>query len=585
MKRSLSLLLSLALVLGLLLGCAPSGEDAAVLEPEPAELTEPAGLPDVQLLAEAALPHSGKEETLELEALNREADEDRLATYIEAVCGLTADQWEDAAVIRGLGASAFEIVVLRLGDEDAARELEPVLADYLAAREGAFAGYAPAEAEMAANGQVRREERTVGLFICPNPEGAAAAYHGETLPAPVEPEAVEEEPFQPPVDLSDLLRCVLIEAACPEWHDESLDGRWSDSSFPIGIWVEGLEEKYGFGAEQYERFVFSFWGAGAWSWMDIRDSGPYEVLILLAKSEEGAAELAESLKNYLTRRAEWYRAAGDEDAATLVDAGRTVSYSRYAALFVCDHPDEAVRMFPRAINSSDTIGYLDRDCERQAQHLEEAVEYDPDYPDRLRFDPPNKEDMSLYDTFAILAAWESGDPSALTRDDREIYDAAKTILAEIMRDGMTDLEKETAAYRWTVDNVNYDWSHMDALAETARRAYGPYGGLVNRVAVCLGYAATFQLLMDMSGAECITVVGACVRNTGDHAWNMVKLNGEWYCVDATWDANAREQLGEDHEWQYFNLTSDEMAAENHQWDYANTPEATATDRGGAAVLE
>lgn len=103
--------------------------------------------------------------------------------------------------------------------------------------------------------------------------------------------------------------------------------------------------------------------------MDIRDSGPYEVLILLAKSEEGAAELAESLKNYLTRRAEWYRAAGDEDAATLVDAGRTVSYSRYAALFVCDHPDEAVRMFPRAINSSDTVGYLDRDSERQTQHL------------------------------------------------------------------------------------------------------------------------------------------------------------------------------------------------------------------------
>lgn len=24
------------------------------------------------------------------------------------------------------------------------------------------------------------------------------------------------------------------------------------------------------------------------------------------------------------------------------------------------------------------------------------MEYDPDYPDRLRFDPPNKEDMSLY---------------------------------------------------------------------------------------------------------------------------------------------------------------------------------------------
>lgn len=33
-------------------------------------------------------------------------------------------------------------------------------------------------------------------------------------------------------------------------------------------------------------------------------------------------------------------------------------------------------------------------------------------------------------------------------------------------------------------------------------------------------------------------------------------------------------------WRYFNITSDEMA-KNHQWDYANTPEATAEDRGGA----
>ena len=66
---------------------------------------------------------------------------------------------------------------------------------------------------------------------------------------------------------------------------------------------------------------------------------------------------------------------------------------------------------------------------------------------------------------------------------------------------------------------------------------------------------------------------------------MVKLNGEWYCVDVTWDANGREQLGDIYEWQYFNLTSDEMAAENHQWDYNAVPEATAEDRGGAAVQE
>lgn len=151
-------------------------------------------------------------------------------------------------------------------------------------------------------------------------------------------------------------------------------------------------------------------------------------------------------------------------------------------------------------------------------------------------------------------------------------------------EAMTDLEMETAAYGWLVDNVNYDWTLQDALAETDRRSYGPYGGLVNRAAVCLGYAASFQLLMDMSGVECITVVGACFNSTGDHAWNMVKLNGEWYCVDVTWDDPVfsgnpvfypSQWLTERHH-KYFNVTSDYMRETDHQWDYDNTPEATAT---------
>ena len=69
----------------------------------------------------------------------------------------------------------------------------------------------------------------------------------------------------------------------------------------------------------------------------------------------------------------------------------------------------------------------------------------------------------------------------------------------------------------------------------------------------------------MSGVECLTVVGAAFNSTGDHAWNMVKLDGEWYCVDVTWDANGREQMGGSYEWRYLNLTSDEKG-KNHQWD-------------------
>ena len=56
---------------------------------------------------------------------------------------------------------------------------------------------------------------------------------------------------------------------------------------------------------------------------------------------------------------------------------------------------------------------------------------------------------------------------------------------------------------------------------------------------------------------------------------MVKLDGEWYCVDPTWnDTGDREEEKPRHT--LFNCTSDYMRETNHQWDYANTPRATAT---------
>ena len=155
------------------------------------------------------------------------------------------------------------------------------------------------------------------------------------------------------------------------------------------------------------------------------------------------------------------------------------------------------------------------------------------------------------------------------------------MLRKVLRDGMSDYEKEKAVYEWVVNNVNYDWTHQDVMKKTPRESFTPYGGLVNHTAVCLGYAATFQLLCDLAGVECITVVGAAFSSQEDHGWNMVRLNGQWYCLDATWDANYREsgrRRGQEY-WSYFNVTSDYMADTDHQWDYANTPEATAADQG------
>jgi transglutaminase/protease-like cytokinesis protein 3 len=79
--------------------------------------------------------------------------------------------------------------------------------------------------------------------------------------------------------------------------------------------------------------------------------------------------------------------------------------------------------------------------------------------------------------------------------------------------------------------------------------------------------------MDMLGIECITVRGTSLNGEEEHMWNMVRLDdGEWYCVDVTWNDTLSETAVEH---KYFNVTSDFMSANDHQWNTLRVPAATS----------
>ena len=181
--------------------------------------------------------------------------------------------------------------------------------------------------------------------------------------------------------------------------------------------------------------------------------------------------------------------------------------------------------------------------------------------------------MTIYDTSAILAAWEGGD-APLSEKDAAILDMAGQVLAETVTVDMGPYERERAVYSWITAHVVYDQDHYDKTKTVDPDSYTPYGPLKNGKSVCLGTATLFQLLMDMTGVECITVIGASRKSTSDHAWNMVRLDGQWYCVDPTWDLGSPED-----EWDYFNVTSEIMTGTDHQWDYASVPEAVTAGGG------
>lgn len=606
MKRTLSLLLSLLLPLALLPACGRSAGDPPAPESE-----EPATA--ARELAEAAFAFSGCGEELNTECLNKDEAPDRLAAYIEAVCGLTGDQWEDAAVIRGMGASAFEVIVLRLGDEAAAGELETVLTDYLTVREGAFTGYAPDEAALVKDGVVCRRGLYAGLFICQEPEAARDLFLSilETGEIPEPPQKPEPEPVQTPVpDLEHIVDMDSLAEALRSYCKDEIDeitaaGGIVASASPqyTDGFADTVEQSYGIPRDQWEDgFIIN----------SLTGLSDFELVVFRMMDKDAAAEYKDGLKDYKdavkARHSELVDGAvvvSEENAEQYmyVSGSHLVSDGEYLALFICRDAAAVCDFFSEAINSmlcadsppsaaqpaADPQGVeiADGVYVTEVNWKEPEGEPDPDHPGRLLYTPTGNELMEVYDTSAIVSAWEKKDPSGLSDYDRAIYDNAKEALEEVLRDGMSDFEKEVEIYDWVLRNVDYDGSYMDVLEETVRDAYTPYGGLVNRGAVCLGYATTFQLLMELAGVECITVVGVG-HSTEDHGWNMVRLNGQWYCADATWDwsfhlsdmIDGRETNG--REWRFFNTTSDYMARTNHQWDYDAVPEATAEDYGSPA---
>ena len=261
------------------------------------------------------------------------------------------------------------------------------------------------------------------------------------------------------------------------------------------------------------------------------------------------------------------------DQAALIDSALVLSKKQCAALIICEDPDAAQTAFESCFDDgANAVGIpaiLGTD--------EEGLRPDG----RLIYKDPGKDDMTLFDNSAILAAWKNGDSSSLSREDKQVLDAAERVFEECVTPEMSDYDKELALYTWLTGNVSYDQAHYEKKG-APRTSYEPYGPLVKGKGVCLGYATAFQLLMDMADIECITVTGAAFMSRENHAWNMVRLNGEWYCVDPTWDMDLwiSAQDGEASvQYRYFNVTSQYMADTDHQWDYDSVPEATAEDHG------
>lgn len=111
------------------------------------------------------------------------------------------------------------------------------------------------------------------------------------------------------------------------------------------------------------------------------------------------------------------------------------------------------------------------------------------------------------------------------------------------------------------------------VSNGANHIRGINGPLLNGEALCEGYAKTFAYICQSVGIEAICISG---KSGGDHMWNIVKLDGEWYQMDVTFDDPTNITACEHT---YFCITTEQML-EDHKLDNPfPVPDCTATEYG------
>ncbi len=119
----------------------------------------------------------------------------------------------------------------------------------------------------------------------------------------------------------------------------------------------------------------------------------------------------------------------------------------------------------------------------------------------------------------------------------------------------TQKQKSDAIYRYITENVEYDYDNL--YDENHKLKFTAYAALIDGKAVCQGYASLYYRMAKECGLN-VRIISGESFNQG-HAWNIVKIDGDFYYLDSTWDAGKRPD-----EFKYYLKGSNDF--EDHKLD-------------------
>ncbi|MCQ2416699.1 MAG: hypothetical protein MJ071_02675 [Oscillospiraceae bacterium] len=133
----------------------------------------------------------------------------------------------------------------------------------------------------------------------------------------------------------------------------------------------------------------------------------------------------------------------------------------------------------------------------------------------------------IYETSDMMAAvnmFYDVDQENVQAMQKEMEDVADEILKKAEKE-RTEIQKLTVIHDEIADRCTYKDGvhHSDA-----------YGALVLGEAKCEGYAKAMTYVARRAGMDIMNVTGVDGKGI-NHVWNIVKIDGEYYNLDLTWD--------------------------------------------------
>lgn len=157
-----------------------------------------------------------------------------------------------------------------------------------------------------------------------------------------------------------------------------------------------------------------------------------------------------------------------------------------------------------------------------------------------------------------------------------LVDSFKTQYADFYNgvpSNANELQKALYTHDWVCEHVSYGTS--------AGYADFAIGAIANGKAICAGYSYAYQFLAQQIGLECNYVSGT--TKVEAHAWNKVKICGQWFLVDTTWDRSLTSATNFGHTYCLLNDTEFAAAGDgSHNADTdvsGNSPVNVATSFG------